>query len=189
VTWTKHSPENPPFILFDTVFALFGSNGAFRDVFQLDIAGENFAQQVAFRSYNYGSNFEYDDYEVSRMEANVADLLNTSPRTTNTFGYCQTAMMSELFIYGDVEKIACPLGGRQPVPAEWGVGSKAADKRRNGLSVMDILTVALEMAEALADFHGFSRGVIVHDDVRLGQYLVGKDGKVKINDYNRAELM
>ncbi len=45
------------------------------------------------------------------------------------------------------------------------------------------------MAEAIADLHGFKNGVIVHGDIQLCQYLFNRDGQLKLNDFNRAELM
>jgi serine/threonine protein kinase len=45
------------------------------------------------------------------------------------------------------------------------------------------------MAEAIADLHGFKDGVIVHGDIQLCQYLINIDGQLKLNDFNRAEVM
>jgi serine/threonine protein kinase len=45
------------------------------------------------------------------------------------------------------------------------------------------------MAEAIADLHGFKDGVIVHGDIQLCQYLINRDGQLKLNDFNRAEVM
>lgn len=46
------------------------------------------------------------------------------------------------------------------------------------------------MAEAVADLHGFSGGVMVHQDIQLSQFLFNKDKSlVKLNDFNRAEFL
>lgn len=45
------------------------------------------------------------------------------------------------------------------------------------------------MAEAIADLHGFKDGVIVHGDIQLSQYLFSRDGQLKLNDFNRAEVL
>ncbi len=37
--------------------------------------------------------------------------------------------------------------------------------------------------------HGHSDGVIANVDVQIGQFCRGKDGLVKILDFNRAEVM
>ena len=52
------------------------------------------------------------------------------------------------------------------------------------------LVLALEMTEGIAVLHGYSRGVIFHEDMQLPQYLLDKDKKIlKINDFNRAEFI
>jgi len=45
------------------------------------------------------------------------------------------------------------------------------------------------MAEAIADLHGFKDGVILHGDIQLSQYLFSRDGQLKLNDFNRAEVL
>lgn len=45
------------------------------------------------------------------------------------------------------------------------------------------------MAEAIADLHGFKDGVIVHGDIQLSQFLFSRDGQLKLNDFNRAEIL
>ena len=47
---------------------------------------------------------------------------------------------------------------------------------------------ALEMAEAVALLHNHKRGVIVHDDIQLSQFLIGPTGHLKMGDFNRAEV-
>lgn len=47
---------------------------------------------------------------------------------------------------------------------------------------------ALDMAETVALLHNHERGVIVHDDIQLSQFLIGKDGRLKGGDFNRAEV-
>jgi serine/threonine protein kinase len=60
---------------------------------------------------------------------------------------------------------------------------------QNNFSPDKKLVLALQMAEAIADLHGFKNGVIVHGDIQLCQYLFNRDGQLKLNDFNRAELM
>jgi len=60
---------------------------------------------------------------------------------------------------------------------------------RNKFSPDEKLVLALKMAEAIADLHGFKDGVIVHGDIQLCQYLINRDGQLKLNDFNRAEVM
>jgi hypothetical protein len=83
----------------------------------------------------------------------------------------------------------------------------------NEFNVSEKLGIALEMAESLADLHGYrcvcvqynvaflsihllilpfsaaSEGIIVHDDVQLCQWLRSYDNKLLLGDFNRAEVM
>lgn len=55
---------------------------------------------------------------------------------------------------------------------------------------MEKLEISKQMAEAVADLHGFSGGVMVHQDIQLSQFLFNKDKSlVKLNDFNRAEFL
>jgi hypothetical protein len=45
------------------------------------------------------------------------------------------------------------------------------------------------MAEAIADLHGFKDGVMVHDDIQLPQFLFSNNNRIKLNDFNRGEVM
>lgn len=47
---------------------------------------------------------------------------------------------------------------------------------------------SLDMAESVALLHNHKRGVIVHDDIQLSQFLISEDGHLKGGDFNRAEV-
>lgn len=53
------------------------------------------------------------------------------------------------------------------------------------------LQVALEIAESLAELHGFAGGVIVHGDVQLGQWLQQEstNGRLVLGDFNLAKVL
>lgn len=55
------------------------------------------------------------------------------------------------------------------------------------ISAEEKLAISLEMAKAVATMHGLEDGPVVHADVQLGQFFRGRDGMIKIVDYNRAE--
>jgi len=59
---------------------------------------------------------------------------------------------------------------------------------QNKFTATEKLNIALAMAESLADLHGFKDGMIIHDDVQLCQWLWDKNGKLRLGDFNRAEL-
>jgi serine/threonine protein kinase len=139
-----------------------------------------------FKSFFWGSEFQYDDFEFMRMDAIVNEKLNGIPRIVKSYGFCGTGIIGESMINGDLEKLA--------VPNEVGRFEKPLDDKgqlvvRNNLSGTKKLELSLEMAEAVLLLHYFSGGVIVHDDIQLSQFLISSTGELKLNDFNRAEIM
>jgi serine/threonine protein kinase len=125
-----------------------------------------------------------DRYEFIRNDAMVMERLTASPRIVDIYGHCGTSIVSE-FLPGEVQEVLIPGRGRR---------EKMHDKDdvdpKNKLTAEEKLYMALQMAESMADLHGFKDGVIVHDDIQLVQYLfVGDDLTMKLNDFNRAEVM
>lgn len=120
------------------------------------------------------------------MDAMVAERLSASPRTFEIYGFCGLGILSEFFYHGDIEDTAIQGDGY----ADKNLHDEAEVKPQNDLDAGEKLILALEMAEGIAVMHGFSGGVIVHDDIQLSQFLLNEDkSMLKINDFNRAEFM
>ena len=86
-----------------------------------------------------------------------------------------------------MEEVAVPREGNIE-PAKLHDGYEL--QPQNDLTPLQKLEICTQMAEALADLHGNSDGVIVHQDIQLGQFLYNADkSRVKLNDFNRAEVM
>jgi hypothetical protein len=60
---------------------------------------------------------------------------------------------------------------------------------RNNYTVEQKLDMSIEMAEALADMHGYEGGVALHGDTHPEQWLLSKDGRLILNDFNNAEIL
>lgn len=110
----------------------------------------------------------------------VMELLTSSNRIANIYSFCAMTSLVE-YAPGNLEKYVMPTGGRtrevhDPTP----VNNIRADEK---------LEMSLELAKGLAAMHGHSDGVIANVDVQLGQFSRGKDGLIKILDFNRAEAM
>lgn len=121
-----------------------------------------------------------------RMDAIVNEKLSWSPRIVNIYGYCGLGMISEAMQSGDLETLAIPTKvGRLSMAID--VSSSLED--RNTISGKQKLEYSLDMAEAVLLLHSYPGGVIVHDDIQLSQFLVAADGSLKLNDFNRAEIM
>jgi len=166
----------------------FLANGGWRQVFRLDHDFQNEVEKIALKDIIYGKDDTPDAeaYETVRMDALVAERLSTNPRTYDIYGYCGYGILSEYFYHGDVEEVAYEDDGW----VEEDLSKKDAFETHSALTGKQKLVLALEMAEGIAVLHGFSKGVIVHDDVQMPQFLLNKDKTMlKINDFNRAEFM
>ena len=122
--------------------------------------------------------------EKTRVDGLVMERLSASPRITDMYGFCATSVMTE------------PLPGEiweEAVPTERTIQKhELRDKEhldpKNKYTPTEKIEMALDLAEALAELHGFADGMIVHDDIDLGQYLRTPDGRIKLNDFNRAKV-
>jgi len=136
---------------------------------------------------DFRHDLDMEMFEYSRIDAMTAERLTRSPRIYDIYGFCGAAIMSEFFPHGDMEDIAVPNNGY----------SFRDDLRhapelqpRNDLTGVEKLKISLQMAEAIADLHGYDEGVMVHQDVQLAQFLWNADKTlVKLNDFNRAEFL
>lgn len=156
-------------------------SGAYREVYLLH---ERYDPEMVVKIQRYHNNpFKQDRYEFIRMDALVMERLTASPRIVDIYGHCATSVFSE-YLPVEAEKLIIPHSG---------MGKHLHDeeevKPQNKLTPSHQLKLALEMAESIADLHGFQDGVLVHDDIQLCQFLVTSEGKLKLNDFNRAEAM
>ena len=121
-----------------------------------------------------------------RIDALVAERLTASPRIYDVYGLCGISLISELFLHGDVQKDIYPPDSESSDEEEdvnW-------EPLNVHLSTIQKLQFALQIAESVADLHGNSGGVIVHQDLKLDQLLWNEDKTmIKLNDFNRAEMM
>jgi hypothetical protein len=138
--------------------------------------------------------------------------MTASPRIVDIYHHCGTAVWVEAINY-EVEKVIVPGDGyydlkinnetmtteerqeiRNEFPMVEDIMSSTGEmimvpKPFNDFTAVEKLDIALQMAKSLADMHGYFGGVIVHDDVQLCQWLRTKDGKIKLGDFNRAQIM
>jgi hypothetical protein len=113
-----------------------------------------FDLKTMFLSTMFRHNFTIDDYEYTRMDAMVAERLSGSPRIYDIYGFCGQGIMSEYFVHGDMESIAIPKEG---YPDEDRTKEDPL-KSYNDLTGIQKLAIALQMAQAVADLHGYKGG-------------------------------
>eukprot|EP00536_Pseudo-nitzschia_multiseries_P008451 jgi/Psemu1/257255/estExt_Genewise1Plus.C_2140069 len=125
------------------------------------------------------------------MDAIVAERLTSSKRIYDIYGACGIGIMSEFLFNGQIESLAIPHDDVY-IPARMESTNETESPLicYNDLPGLTKLEMSFYMAEALADLHGYSGGVIVHQDVKLDQfYLNNNMTGVVLNDFNRAEFM
>lgn len=137
----------------------------------------------------------YRDLEWMRMDALVAERLSASPRIYDVYGYCGLSLVSEFFQHGTIEDVLFTHRSEESddETAGSGISSGGIDVglgRKRGLSPRQKLNLAFNIAEAVSDLHGHTTGTIVHQDILPPQFMWNKDRTmVKLNDFNRAEIM
>ena len=167
-------------------FKLFTvSNGYYRTVF-LSSTTTTHIESVVVKMLNWRYNFTYDDFEYMRMDAIVNEKLNGNPEIVHSYSFCGNSIIGEAMAFGDLHKLAVPAGIGRQLP---NIDNEKDLVVRNTLSGTQKLEWSLQMAESLLLLHSFPSGVIVHDDIQLSQFLLSESGKLKLNDFNRAEIM
>lgn len=162
------------------------SNGAFRDAWVLQKPSrDNNTESVILKNLRIDLKFTIEDMKGIQRDAIVMERLTSSPRIIDVYGYCATSTIVEAMKY-EVEEYVVPGSG---------MAKQMYLDKFEGLHPMNVYTIeqklymALEMAESIADLHGYPEGVVVHDDIQLCQWLEHSDGRIKLGDFNRAEMM
>ena len=164
------------------------NEGGYRQVFSLAHSYDhNHTETIVIKDISFERDINHHNLEFVRMDAIVAERLSASPRIYDIYGFCGVGILSEFFYHGDIEGDVTGGDGGYMHPAD--LHDETELKPQNNLTGIQKLVLSLEMAEALADLHGYPNGMIVHDDVQLSQYLFNQDKTLlKLNDFNRAEF-
>lgn len=187
VAW--HRNTYPNCNTFHEIEIIKGTNkflggGSFRAAFlQHEPFDPNLVVKVQL--YNDMNPFDVERFEFVRMDAIVMERLTASPRIVDMYGHCASSVYSE-YLPNEAEEQIIPgdgVGVDPPLRDEDDVDPK------NNYTISEKLDLALQMAEAIADIHGYHGGVIIHDDIQLAQFLFRPDGSLVLNDFNRAEAM
>lgn len=155
--------------------------GSYREAYLLK---ERYDPELIVKINRFHDNpFREDRYEFIRMDALVMERLTASPRIVDIYGHCATSVNTE-FLPDEFDPLVIPGKGD---------GRNLNDTidvdPQNDFTITQKLDYALQMAESIADIHGFRDGVLVHDDIQTLQFLFAPDGRLKLNDFNRAEAM
>ena len=123
----------------------------------------------------------------------VIELLSSSPHAIDIYSHCAMSSVIE-FAPTEMEEYILPTKGFSPKKlVRRGIKNNDLEEENKNSPLNDYISpeekleIALEMAKCIAAMHGFEDGAIAHVDVQVGQFFRGKDGRIKIVDYNRAE--
>ena len=142
-------------------------------------------QYSVMKTFKFSHPFALNAYENSRKDALIMERLTKSPRIIDIYAHCAMTVVVEA-MQKELEDYAVPGSG---LIKQEELHDEDDVQPQNKFTPTQKLKFSLEMAEGIADLHGFEGGVIVHDDVQLCQWLHDKDGKLKLGDFNRAEVM
>ena len=130
----------------------------------------------------------------NQRETLILERLSASPRIVNIYGACGTSNLVEAMLRSTMTDITKP--GRSwnddHHPLVTGVLSSIIpflnpqQRSKDILSNQEMLDLLITMGETIAEMHGFEGGTIFNTDLSPVQFLVGKDGSVKLNDFNSA---
>jgi hypothetical protein len=128
--------------------------------------------------------------EDMRKDAMVMELLSSSPRAIDIYCHCAMSSVTE-FAPTDMEEYIMPTAGYTPKSILRGTKHDDESERplNDHISPEDKLEIALEMAKCVSVLHGYKDGPIVHVDIKVDQFFRGRDGYIKMIDYNRAEAL
>ena len=120
-----------------------------------------------------------------QLEALVMEKLAGASRILDIYGYCGTSLKVEAMLKGISGQIIPGKG----VAEQENLYKEGDFRSFNNLTSNEKLVTATAMAEALVDLHDFDDGMIVHGDVNIEQWLVDDQGRIKLNDFNLAEIL
>lgn len=144
-------------------------------------------RSMVLKTLRYKHKMSDESFDEIRKEAIIMERLTKSPRIIDLYGHCGFSVSAEVVPIELEERIVLGEGYADPKDVE--ERNKDGLRPYNNFTAEEKLDIALQMAESIADLHGFEDGVIVHDDVQLCQWMTTVDGKHKLGDFNRATIM
>lgn len=154
--------------------------GYFRTTWLLEASYHHSQEEFVLKLLKYNERRDFNQYTYFSIQAEALSMERTtaSSRTSNIYGHCGVSIFVERGL---------PIA--HAILPEYEFLDRAVDQPRNRLDPPQKLSLAIHMAEGLAELHGNSRGVVVNDDIQLEQWLLGRDGSVKLNDFNNAKFL
>ena len=131
------------------------------------VSSETLILKTIRLSLGYG----YDSYEYTRIDALIMERLASSPRIADIFGFCGTSSKYRNIIHASMTILIMLITICTVIQEAFvaDLDSKILRSKKNKdnkqlFSPKNKLEIALSMAEAIADLHGYKDGIIIHDD-------------------------
>ena len=157
------------------------SSGTYRDAWRFQREG---LDQLVLKRLMLAKKHKWDAKDLYKIhkEANVLERLSPSPRILDIYGACGTTVLVEAMASDLHTKIIRGTGF---------ASQKKLDELDdvhplNDFTPSEKLQISLDMAESLADLHGYEGGPIIHADTHIEQWLIAPDGSIQLNDFNNA---
>lgn len=164
--------------------------GLFHLVF---VADPSYGDRLVMKSGNLERDLTTFNYiEQYLMDGKVSAAILPHPLYVDLYAFCFVGMLGEYMGGGDMEQLSLINEYRckpTPILLSPEVSPQKPLAFGNNFSATQKLQFSLDMAEALALMHNHPGGVLIHDDIQLSQFLLAPNGRVKFNDFNRAEIM
>ena len=151
-----------------------GGHGFWRDVWMVfdPIEGSTFA----LKTLRYEQDFSARNFDRHRRDAVITERAASKSHVMDIYAHCGNTMLAE-FSSKTLSDVIWPNNTvSEPAP----------------LSVEQKYVYALQVAQSINDLHTLDDQdvvSVVHTDLTPSQFLLSKDGSVKINDFNRARFI
>lgn len=118
--------------------------------------------------------FDHRNYDRHRRDALAMERASASPNVVSIYGYCSNTVLTE-YLDNDLDKIIYHGDHLESFPTRTTPAGR--------------LRLALDVARGAQAIHEVPGGPIIHADIQAKQFLVGADGRVKLNDFNRCRFI
>lgn len=150
-------------------------SGLWRTVWKVDPRGEKKDQVPAVLKMMKGEHdVDQRNMDRHRRDALVMERLTSSPHIVSMYAYCGNSALTE-YLSVSLEAVIYQNETVETFP------TRQTPEGR--------LQLALGVAKGIQAFHEMEGGPAIHADVVTKQFLLGEDGNMKLNDFNRCRFI
>lgn len=152
--------------------------GVYRAAYSLNLHIGNLTETVVFKEFSEDLSDKYLEYV--RMEAYVMSRLASSQYIVDMYAFCHLSVLVENFPRGDMKEKAAPFLKRKNITLYDTVDVNPLNK----FTLTQKVKYALDMARGIEAMHSID---LIHDDLKLAQFLLGNNDHIKLNDFSRTK--